>query len=291
MEYFLIKKLRNLITDKKNAFYFSALIKEYNKADTETTYGIDIKELEKLDFNYNTKAYQKSSKSNIKTNFDSDNTAININYIKHLKNLEKCEVFNQQIFEGFLTKEEIEFLEINFPNEKLFFRDYKTETYKTFEANDFISESDFVLDNPNNIGILIPTEDLCFASIKKKYYQEHVLSEKTRVRAKNMQYLYDLIFVKFLSKQIFEKKYFDSFKYEDRNKGDILFRENEKLGYLYLIVEGKLDLYIKRNIITVNDDLMNLISLHEEFQSILLLKRKKKKLFYFSIFLYIFFRI
>jgi CRP-like cAMP-binding protein len=77
------------------------------------------------------------------------------------------------------------------------------------------------------------------------------LSEKSRVRAKNMQYLYDLIFVKFLNKKIFEKKYFDSFKYEDLNKGDILFRENEKLDYVYLIVEGNLDLYIRKNIFTL----------------------------------------
>jgi len=258
-EYFFIKKLRSLIINKKNGFYFTALFKEFNKTEEEYTHYIDLKEIEKLD------------PSNSRGPIEQNNTIINISYIRYLKQLEKLEFFKAEIFSSFLNEAEIEFLEKSNFDEKFLFRVYKVNTPKSFTSYDFIEQIDFVLEDSKNIGLCVCNEEAHLAVIKKDIYQEHILSEKSRVKMKNIQYIYDLLFGKFLNKQIFEKKYFDHFKYEELNKGEILFKENQNLEYIYLIVEGNLDLFVKKNILSVNDDLMNFINLHEEFQSNIIL--------------------
>lgn len=62
-------------------------------------------------------------------------------------------------------------------------------------------------------------------------------------------------------------KYFDYFKYGELNKGDILYRENDKIDYVYFIIEGQLDLTIRKNLFTIYEDLLAFINLHDEFSS------------------------
>ncbi len=270
--YFFTIKLKELIMHKKNAFSFINLFKEYNKLGQEETYGIDFKEMEKLEIN-NENYYPVSSPINPinpslnNKNITIEENKINFEYVKYIRNLEKTDIFKEDYLNQFFSEEEIEFFGKMNLNEKFIFKAYKIEADTNYITNDYISEYDFVFNKINNFRLILFNDDTHMAVIKKDIYQEYILSEKNRINTRNMHYLYDLLFGKFMNKQIFEKRYFEYFKYEELNKGDVLFKENEKLDFMYLIVEGNLDLCIKRNILAVNDSLIDLISLDEQFQS------------------------
>jgi hypothetical protein len=68
------------------------------------------------------------------------------------------------------------------------------------------------------------------------------LEKKTSFLSKN--YLFDKI-----PPKKFEKKYFSLFIYETYNKGDILFKENDKLEYVYFIKEGNVKLLSTKSIL------------------------------------------
>jgi len=182
-------------------------------------------------------------------------------------NLIKNSIFFSEEFIKDIPEKEKEFLDSLNIYENKFYKVFKQYHIKTYMEYDIINQEDIYFENESDFPIFIFNEDTHFATIEKKNFHENILSEKKKLRISNCQFLFDLIFEKFLIKKNFEMKYFDNFKYGELNKGDVLYKENDKIDYVYIIIEGQLDLTIKKNLFTIYEDLLGLIELHEEFSS------------------------
>jgi hypothetical protein len=259
--FFLQKKLKDSFDNEKNKISnftienkseIFKILKDYGEYDKENI-SLDIKELEKIS---NFIQIQSSTTGKIIPKLEN----------KFYNTLKNSLFFSKEFINDIPDKEK-EFLDSLNIYESKFYKVLKQNHIKTYMESDIINQEDIYFDNESDFPIFIFNEETNFAIMEKKLFYENILSEKKKLRISNCQFLFDLIFDKFLIKKNFEIKYFDNFKYGELNKGDVIYKENDKVDYVYFIIEGQLDLNIKKNLFTIYEDLLGFIELHEEFSS------------------------
>ena len=77
------------------------------------------------------------------------------------------------------------------------------------------------------------------------------INEKNRKKFFTVIYSYNIF--QYISRYVFEKKYFNFFKYKKCERNEILVKENEKNENMFFIINGEFELSISRNIVEVNN--------------------------------------
>ena len=120
--------------------------------------------------------------------------------------------------------------------------------FMTFESLDYFGENSIENNIPRN-GTTICIEDTEVLYLNNKLYLNNVLTKKAIILERKTAFLIQNYLFDKIPQKKFEKKYFSWFILETYNKGDILFKENGKLEYVYFIKEGNVKLLTSKSML------------------------------------------
>ena len=120
--------------------------------------------------------------------------------------------------------------------------------------------------NCKRTASVITLEDCDFGILTKEDYQKLIkeVNEKARKRLYNLVYSYPLF--QSVAKGIFEYKYMHMFHYVKYKSGEQLMKEGEHVSTIMFIKNGEFELTIHKNIIEVNELIINLKQLKKQLQ-------------------------
>ena len=125
---------------------------------------------------------------------------------------------------------------------------FEYEKIKTIEPLDYFGDESIESGTPREETVIC-TENCELIYIINKLYINNIIPKKTIILEKKIAFLgKNYLFDKIAPKK-FIKRYFDLFKLETYNKGDILFEEAGELDYVYLIKEGNVNLLTSKSIL------------------------------------------
>ena len=143
------------------------------------------------------------------------------------------------------------FREYRFINNNIIKREVKLYDYNkfmSFEEMEYFGENS-IENNTSRNGTSICQGETEVIYLTNKLYINNILVKKAiNLEKKTSFFSKNYLFNKIPPKK-FEKKYFSLFIYETYHKGDILFKENDKLKYVYFIKEGNVKLLSSKSIL------------------------------------------
>lgn len=143
------------------------------------------------------------------------------------------------------------FREYRFINNSIIKREVKLYDYSkfmSFEEMEFFGENS-IENNTSRNGTTVCRGDTEVVYLTNKQYINNILVKKAINLEKKTSFLSKNYLFNKIPPKKFEKKYFSLFIYETYHKGDILFKENECLQYVYFIKEGHVKLFSSKSIL------------------------------------------
>ena len=141
--------------------------------------------------------------------------------------------------------------------------------------NEFFGESAMGQNEKRNATIKV-LEDSYLGYLSANLYKTNFFNEKKLAMQNKINFLNNRFFFKNINIKRFEKKYFNLFVYEKYLNGNILFKENEMLNYVYFIEDGLVELTSTKTMLEIE---IFLRGLEENFS----LKGKENNLEYKAI--------
>ena len=141
--------------------------------------------------------------------------------------------------------------EYNFINNKIVKRNLKLYEYvknKTIDSLNFFGDECIESGSPRKeTAICAETTELIY--IMNKLYINNIIPKKSIALERKTAFLgKNYLFNKIAPKK-FVRRYFNLFILETYNKGDVLFKENENLEYVFFIKEGNINLLTSKSIL------------------------------------------
>lgn len=139
---------------------------------------------------------------------------------------------------------------------------YRNEIFMTKTNGDFFGDSALDKGTTRNATV-ITTQDTNLLYLDSFNYCLHLQKEKEIITNKEVNFLQQNYFFNNIQTKTFEKKYYNYFIYENKEKGDIICNEKEEPKFIYFIRKGEVSLYSSRSIIEIHD-LLSEIKSHNE---------------------------
>lgn len=139
---------------------------------------------------------------------------------------------------------------------------YRNEIFMTKTNGEFFGDSAFDKGTTRNATV-ITTEDTNLLYLDSFNYCLHLQKEKQIITNKEVNFLQQNYFFNIIQPKTFEKKYYNYFIYENKEKGDVICNEKEQPKFIYFIRKGEVSLYSSRSIIEIHD-LLSQICSHNE---------------------------
>ena len=144
---------------------------------------------------------------------------------------------------------------------------YEYKNISILKGNDYFGEND-IENHTLRDSCAIAGSDIEVAYIPNKLYYNQIASLKAILLEKKINILFSNFFFKRINYNKFARVYFKLFKNEKYNKDDILFKEGEKINYLYFILEGSLQLYSTKSMNEIEELINILLEKKESFDNI-----------------------
>ena len=161
-----------------------------------------------------------------------------------------------------------------FINNKVINRPVKIFDYNKFlslESLDYFGDNS-IENNTTRNGTTICTEDTEVLYLNSKLYLNNVLTKKAIIIERKTAFLSQNYLFNKIPQKKFEKRYFSWFILETYNKGEILFKENDKLKYVYFIKEGNVKLLTSKSMleleIMINEISKKIIKIQSIYKNI-----------------------
>ena len=214
-----------------------------------------------------------------------------LNYLEIIKNRKDSELFLDKVFDLIDIKPEFFGINPSKINSVLYLNNniklikkklppISEETIQKYSFfNNYIIKKDVIIYEYNNISSLKGNDyfgdiyiekhsvressaiaenetEVAFLPIKLYYIQ--IGSLKAALFEKKINNLYSNYFFKKINYKKFERIYFKLFTNEKYSKGDVLFKEGDKIDYLYFILEGSVQLYSTQSMNEI-EELINIL--------------------------------
>lgn len=109
------------------------------------------------------------------------------------------------------------------------------------------------------------TDHSTVITINKKQYGINIITESKTNKDKEIDYVHQNSFFKYMRKHIFTKLFFPEMDIIECNKGEHLYNETDRINYIYIIKDGTFELtLLNKTIIQVKSLIMLIKSLHPE---------------------------
>jgi len=156
---------------------------------------------------------------------------------------------------------------------------YKHAKFLTLKEGFYFGDNALENDCPRNATIIAGDQNAYLATVDKDFYIEYLLKEKVKLANKKIDFVFNSVFNRFMKREIFEKRFFNNFIYEEYFKDQILIKENQKFEYVYFIYEGGLELQTKINYFELEEQMRTLIKFCDEFKDEIYVDDESSKLF------------
>ena len=111
----------------------------------------------------------------------------------------------------------------------------------------------------------IRTEEECFLlSLNNDDYISLLYEDNKKLKSMDLNFLTDNFFFNKISPIHFEKKYFSMFKFFEKNKGDIIYQQDNELSSIFFLKKGEYKLEIKSSVIDLHNLIKYFIDILEE---------------------------
>ena len=111
----------------------------------------------------------------------------------------------------------------------------------------------------------IRTEEECFIlSLNNDDYISLLYEDNQKLKSMDLVFLTNRFFFKEMSPVIFEKYYFAKFKYIEKNKGDIIYIQNNPFTSVLFLKKGECNLEVKMSVIDIHNIIKFFIDMIEE---------------------------
>jgi len=182
-------------------------------------------------------------------NIDINNTTKKV----FINNFIKTQILKNNIQSG-KTSEKNDSLVYKLDETKIFTL-YEYEIFHSMDEGHFFGDNALETNNLRIASVIAGNEDAHLAIINKKLYYELIYEEKIKLRNTYKDFLYSSLFKDFLKKVDFDKKYFESFIYEEYSKNNVIIKEKEDMQYVYFIFEGSFLLKSRKNYYDIHGDI------------------------------------
>ena len=125
---------------------------------------------------------------------------------------------------------------------------YQDQKFMSLETDSYFGDSAIDGHTTRNATI-IASENTEVAYLEMSLYHSHIQQEKIKLIHKTVRFFLENYFFHRINHYNFEKKYFSFFIANNYVKGDVLFTENQKAGFVYFIEEGIVELSSSKNVI------------------------------------------
>lgn len=114
---------------------------------------------------------------------------------------------------------------------------------------------DIALESANNkrTASIITIENCSFGVVNKNDYFSFLKNVNTKNRKKFFSVIFSYNIFQNISRYVFEKKYYNFFKYQKCERNQMLVRENEKNETIFFTLNGEYEISTNRNIVEVNN--------------------------------------
>lgn len=122
--------------------------------------------------------------------------------------------------------------------------------------------------NRNATCRVVHNEDVHLCEMTISTYKEYILSERGKVRNKEISFLLDNFFFKGIKKNYFEKKYYSIVVQETYLYGKVLYNENDPADFIYFIREGQIELSFNYSMMELHRRLRSLVKFIPELRGL-----------------------
>ena len=248
----------------------NASLVEVTVKDNEKVYNVNIDDIEllklillKLEYTLYKKNKSKCSNSSYsipesffhKLHINPNDIGINCDTMSHIAIDDKINVLVRNVPSELC--ERYAFISDNNIKHKVNVFVYGNEPTMICKEGDYIGKSNMYNNsNSNSTSNIKVYSDKAIAigethliAMNNYIYNEYIELENENMKMKELSFLYDNFFFKYIVKRKFEREYFPLFTKGIFKKHNILYKENEPLRYIYFIQEGSIVLTLNKSII------------------------------------------
>ena len=165
-------------------------------------------------------------------------------------------------------------LKIEFDEDKRLTKIPNYEMVSQFEAGYTFGELALENLSKKRMATIITLTDCDFAVIDKLEYNELIKEYVSKSKNKFFDLIYSYKIFNNISYEIFDKKYFNHFRYIKIKKNSYLFKEGDICDNLYFILSGEYELFVDKNIQEVNQMILRLIDIIDSLKKIIIKENK-----------------
>jgi len=101
-------------------------------------------------------------------------------------------------------------------------------------------------------------ENTILGFITKEIYNEYIYNKNQKIILKNIQVLNNISFFKSISSGNFNKNYYKNFELKRYSKNEFIMDQNGEVNQIYIIKEGKVDVFLYANIFEIQSLMENI---------------------------------
>ena len=141
---------------------------------------------------------------------------------------------------------------------------YKYENFLNLFPGSFFG--DMALENTvKKRNASIRTDEECFIlSLSNDDYISLLYEDNKKLKSMDLIFLIEKFFFNKISPNIFEKKYYAMFKFFEKNKGDVIYQQDNEFSSIFFIKKGEYKLEIKASVIDLHNLIKFFIDILEE---------------------------
>ena len=137
---------------------------------------------------------------------------------------------------------------------------YKYDNFLFLYPGSFFEEHSLESTNQKSDVSIRTEEDCILCSLNSQYYYSILSEENKRLRFNDLNFLRNNFFFKKIPLNNFNKYYFRLFKVVEKNKGNIIYKQNEKIDSILFLKEGTVKCEFKASIIDLNNYINKIIN-------------------------------
>lgn len=140
------------------------------------------------------------------------------------------------------------------------------ELIKSYSEGDYFGESGENHTRRKYYNYYIAEENTTCLSISNNIFQKFITSEIEKIKIKEIQFLNENYIFRDIQRGTFMTHYLKYFTREEHVIGSVLFQEEKKVDKIYFIKEGKVQLNLNANILSLHSYVNELLDTNEEIK-------------------------
>ena len=138
-------------------------------------------------------------------------------------------------------------------NNKKYVTLYKYEIFMFLEPGSFFGEMSLEIESKRRNATIRAEEDCILISLNNQQYENLILDDNKKINLLRINFLCTHFFFNKISTILFNKYYYPMFKYINKKKDEIIYKQESKFNSLFFLKEGTIKYEIYASIIDIHE--------------------------------------